>query len=324
MIEGEERRGLQAALLAFTLWGLFTVYWRQLVDFDPVELIAWRVASAAVIMATAVTVSGRWTPIRTAFSDRRTAGRLAIAAVLLTANWIAYVWAVVNDRILETALGYFLSPLGTMAIGVLVLGERLTRLRWASILLAVSSVVILTVSYGRLPWVALIIAATWSTYGLTKRRVPLGPRESLTAELLVLVLPALAVIAADALGAGWFGDDAVIERAGAADWVLVLGTGVVTAVPLTLFGYAAQRIPFTILGPTNYLVPLINFFLGWVVYGEPLPAVRAVGFGLVWLALALVTYETLRSSEPAPATAAGSPRSPRTPRAPRATNVDAP
>lgn len=289
-----ERIGLQAAVVAFTLWGLLTVYWKQLVEFDPVELIAWRVATAAVIMAIVVTIAGRWAPIRGAFGDRGTASRLVLASALLTVNWTSYVWAVVNDRVLETALGYFLAPLGTMALGVFVFGERLTPLRRASIVFAATAVVILTVSYGRLPWVALLIAGSWSVYGLTKRRVPLAPVESLTSEMLVLLTPALVLIGADWADLGWFGDDSVVSLASGTDWLLVLGTGAITAVPLTLFAFAAQRVPFTLLGPTNYLVPLINFLLGWVIYDEPLPAARAIGFGLVWVALALVTFETLR------------------------------
>jgi chloramphenicol-sensitive protein RarD len=288
-----ERNGLRAAVVAFTLWGLLTVYWKQLGDFDPVELIAWRVASATIIMSVVVSVTGGWEAIRGAFGVRHTSVRLVAAAILLVGNWTGYVWAVMNDRVLETALGYFLAPLGTMAIGVFVLGERLTPFRSASVALAVTGVVVLTVSYGRVPWIALLIAGSWSLYGLTKRRVPLAPVESLTAELLVLVAPALALIVADWSGLGWFGDDGVVANAVGIDWLLVFGTGAITAVPLTLFAYAAQRVPFTILGPINYLVPLINFVLGWLVYGEPLPVVRAVGFGFVWIALGLVTYETV-------------------------------
>lgn len=288
-----ERNGLRAAVVAFTLWGLFTVYWKQLVGFDPIELIAWRVASATIIMSVVVTVTGGWPAIRGAFGDGHTTIRLALASVLLMANWTGYVWAVMNDRVLETALGYFLAPLGTMAIGVFVLGEQLTPFRSASVGLAVTAVVVLTVSYGRVPWIALLIAGSWSVYGLTKRRVPLAPVESLTAELLILAAPAAVMIAAGWVGLRWFGDDGVVERAAGIDWLLVFGTGAITAVPLTLFAYAAQRVPFTILGPINYLVPLINFLLGWIVYDEPLPVVRAVGFGLVWIALGLVTYEAL-------------------------------
>ena len=293
-MDQRERAGLHAAIAAFTTWGLLTVYWKQLADFDPVELIAWRVASAALIMGVAVTIMGRWAPVLDAFGDRHTRLRLGAAGVLLTVNWTAYVWAVTNDRVLETALGYFLSPLGTMAIGVFVLGERLTPFRWASIAFAVTAVVILTASYGRLPWIALLIAASWSTYGLIKRRVPLAPAESLTAEMLVLLGPALLTIVVASSGAGWPGDRAVWAQAEGVDWLLVVGTGAITAFPLTLFAFAAQRVPFTLLGPTNYLVPLINFLLGWVVYDEPLPWVRAVGFGLVWFALGLVTVETVR------------------------------
>jgi chloramphenicol-sensitive protein RarD len=288
-----ERSGLRAAVVAFTLWGLLTVYWKQLGAFDPVELIAWRVASATIIMSVVVSVTGGWEAIRAAFGMRRTAVRLVAAAILLVGNWTGYVWAVMNDRVLETALGYFLAPLGTMAIGVFVLGERLTPFRSGSVALAVAGVVVLTVSYGRVPWIALLIAGSWSLYGLTKRRVPLAPVESLAAELLVLVAPALALIAADWSGLGWFGDDGVVANAVGIDWLLVFGTGAITAVPLTLFASAAQRVPFTVLGPINYLVPLINFVLGWLIYGEPLPVVRAVGFGFVWIALGLVTYETV-------------------------------
>lgn len=294
MVDQRERAGLRAAILAFTTWGLLTVYWKQLGEFDPVELIAWRVASAFVIMGVAVTVMHRWSPILGAFRHRPTLARLGIAAALLTVNWTAYVWAVMNDRVLETALGYFLSPLGTMAIGVFVLGERLTPFRWASIALAATAVTILTASYGRVPWVALLIAGSWSTYGLIKRRIPLAPAESLTSEMLVLVGPALLVIVVASAGSSWPGDDAVWAQASGADWLLVLGTGAITAFPLTLFAYAAQRVPFTLLGPTNYLVPLINFLLGWVIYDEPLPVARAIGFGLVWIALGLVTYEMVR------------------------------
>jgi chloramphenicol-sensitive protein RarD len=288
-----ERSGLRAAVAAFTLWGLLTVYWKQLVDFDPIELIAWRVASAAIVMSAVVTITGGWSAIRRAFGVGHTAVRLVGASILLAANWTGYVWAVVNDRVLETALGYFLAPLGTMAIGVFVLGERLTPFRRASVGLAVVAVAVLTISYGRVPWIALLIAGSWSMYGLTKRRVPLAPVESLTAELLVLVTPAMVLIGADAAGLGWFGDDSVVSHASGIDWLLLFGSGAITALPLTLFAYAAQRVPFTILGPINYLVPLINFVLGWAVYGEPLPVVRALGFGLVWIALGLVTYETL-------------------------------
>ncbi len=275
--------------MAYTLWGLLTLYWKQLAGLDALELIGWRVSTAGLVMALVVTVLGRWSTVTGALRTPSNLGRITLASVLLTVNWTTYVWAVVNDRVIETALGYFLAPLGTIGLGVIVLGERMTPLKRASVACAMLAVLVLTVSYGRMPWVALVLATTWSWYGLTKRRVPLDPIESLTSELLVLFVPAVALV-----GLGWLRADGIPAEAGGADWLLLLGTGAITALPLLLFAFAAQRVPFTLLGPTNYLVPLINFLLGWLVFGEPLPASRLIGFGLVWIALVLVTIDTVR------------------------------
>jgi chloramphenicol-sensitive protein RarD len=282
-------RGLQAAVAAYVLWGLLTIYWKQLSGLDAIEMIGWRVATATVFMAFVVSVTGRWAPIVATLRNRSTALRITLASLLLTANWTTYVWAVVNDRVIETALGYFLAPLGTMAVGVFVLGERLTPLKQWSIGFALVAVAVLTISYGAFPWVALVLAASWSWYGLTKRRVPLGPVESLTSELLVLAVPAVALVAA-----GFFRTGGVPDQASGADWAFLVGTGAITAIPLLLFAYAAQRVPFTVLGPVQYLVPLINFLLGWLVFDEALPPTRVVGFVLVWVALVLVTVDMLR------------------------------
>ncbi|MFW2333401.1 EamA family transporter RarD [Ilumatobacter sp.] len=288
-MDRDQRRGLRAAIVAYTLWGLLTLYWKQLVGLDAFELIGWRVSTAGIVMALVVTVLGRWPSVVGALRNPSTLGRVTLASLLLTVNWTTYVWAVVNDRVIETALGYFLAPLATMALGVFVLGEQLTPLKRASIGFAAVAVVVLTVSYGRMPWVALILAVTWSWYGLTKRRVPLDPIESLTSELLVLFVPAAALV-----GLGWFRSDGIPVDAAGVDWLLLGGTGAITALPLLLFAFAAQRVPFTVLGPANYLVPLINFLLGWLVFDEPLPPSRIVGFGLVWIALVLVTVDTVR------------------------------
>jgi chloramphenicol-sensitive protein RarD len=282
---------MRAGLAAYLIWGLLTVYWKQLGEFDPFELIGWRMTMAAVVMALVVTVRGSWGAVRAAFRDPRLVARITAAGLLLTANWTTYVWAVVNDRIIETALGYFLAPLGLSAVGVFVLGERLTVLKQIGIGFAVLAVVVLTWSYGRLPVVALILAVTWSSYGLLKRRVPLEPVESLAGETFALALPALALIV---WGAGRAGS--IPSTASATEWVMVLGLGVITAVPLLLFAVAAKVVPFTVLGPLNYLVPIINFLLGWLVYGEPLPLDRVIGFALVWLALAAVTIDTIRTA----------------------------
>ena len=293
-MDRSQLRGLQAAVAAYTLWGLLTLYWKQLAGLDAFELIGWRVSTAGLVMALIVTLLRRWPTVVGSLRDRALLIRITLASVLLTVNWTTYVWAVVGDRVIETALGYFLAPLGTMALGVFALGERLTPLKRASIAFAALAVVVLTVSYGRMPWVALILATTWSWYGLTKRRVPLDPIESLTSELLVLFVPAVALV-----GLGWLRAHGIPTEAAGVDWLLLVGTGAITALPLLLFAYAAQRVPFTVLGPANYLVPIINFLLGWLVFGEPLPPSRVVGFGLVWIALALVTIDTVRRRTPA-------------------------
>jgi len=288
-MDGEQFRGLQAAIFAYVVWGLLTIYWKQLSGLDAVELIGWRVASASVLMAILVSATRRWEPVLAALRTRAVATRIGLASLLLTVNWTTYVWAVVNDRVIETALGYFLAPLGTMALGVFVLGERLTPLKWASIVFVVAAVVVLTGSNGQMPWVAFGLAASWSWYGLTKRRVPLDPIASLSSELFLLALPAFTLVTA-----GFFADNGIPDQASGADWPLLVGTGVITAIPLLLFAFAAKRVPFTILGPANYLVPLINFLLGWLAFDENLPVSRVIGFVLVWVALVLVTVDMVR------------------------------
>jgi chloramphenicol-sensitive protein RarD len=280
------QRGVQLGVTAYLLWGFLTIYWKQLAAFDAFELIAWRMACAGVVMAVIVTARRTWPNIVAALRHGPTARRLVMASALLTVNWGSYVWAVTNDRVIETALGYFIAPLATMAIGVFVLHEDPTKAQRVAFALAAAAVVLLTVSYGRPPWIALLLAASWSLYGLAKRRVPLGAVDSLAGETFVLFVPAVLAVLAFSAGAG-----SVATTADAVDWVLVLGTGVVTAVPLMLFAAAAQSIPFTLLGPLNLLVPIINFGLGWLLYGEEVPLDRLAGFAVVWVALLVVMWD---------------------------------
>ena len=279
-------RGVRAGIVAYTLWGLLTIYWKQLTGFNAFELIGWRIMSASVVMAVVVSMRGRWPTIRAAFADRHLAMRIGIAAALLTANWTSYVYAVVHDRVIETALGYFMAPLGTMVLGITVLKERPSGAQKVTFVLAAAAVVQLSVSYGRPPIAALVIAVSWSVYSLLKRRVPLPAIESFAAESFVLVVPAAIVVAA---AAGL--TDSIPRGADASQLALVSLSGVSTAVPLILFAFAAARVPFTVLGPLQYFVPSINFVLGWALYGEELPWTRLVGFGLVWVALLIVTVD---------------------------------
>jgi chloramphenicol-sensitive protein RarD len=289
--EHEVARGIRAGFIAYTIWGLLTIYWKQLHDFEPLELIGWRIAASSVIMIAVLTVRRRWPAVKEAFGDVRLVGRISVAALLLTTNWTAYVYAVVHDRVIETALGYFMAPLGTMMLGIIVLKERPTQSQRTAMVLAATAVVILTVSYGRPPYAALTIAVSWSFYGLFKRRVPLGAIEGLAAETFVLLVPALVLV-----GVMAGRSDSIPRTADAADLTLTSLAGVATVVPLVMFAFAATRVPFTILGPLNYLVPTINFLLGWIVYNEELPVSRVIGFAFVWVALAIVTVDRLRTT----------------------------
>ena len=284
-------RGIRAGIAAYVIWGLLTIYWKQLTGFNALELIGWRIVSASLVMVVVVTVRRRWPAIRAAFTDRGLAARIAIAAALLTANWGSYVYAVVHDRVIETALGYFMAPIGTMVLGITVLKERPTTGQKVALVLATAAVVELTVSYGSPPFAALVMAVSWSVYGLLKRRVPLAAVDSFAAESFVLIVPAVIVVAVTAGMA-----DSVPRSGDAGELALMSLSGVATAVPLILFAFAAARVPLTVLGPLQYLVPTITFLLGWALYDEDLPWSRLVGFGLVWAALLIVTVDRVHGS----------------------------
>lgn len=282
-------RGAVVGFVSFLLWGLFTIYWKQLHRFDPFELIGYRIACSAALLVVFLGYRRRLRPLLRALRRPSIRWRIVLAAVLLTANWTAYVWAVTHDNVVETSLGYFLAPLGTMLIGVFVLHERMHLAQRIAVAFTIVAVAVLTAGYGRVPVLALIIAVAWSCYGLCKRQVALGPIESLAAETLVLTVFAAALI-------GWGAGRADGIPALATPWQLVLVglAGAVTATPLVMFGYAARRVPFTVLAPMQYVVPTINFLLGWLAYHEELNATTVVGFSMVWAALALTTADTVR------------------------------
>jgi chloramphenicol-sensitive protein RarD len=285
------QRGILAGVVAYLIWGALTLYWRHLERFDAVELIGWRVICSAVLMTIVLSITRRWQHLRPLLTDRRLLGSVVLCAVILTVNWTTYVWAVVHDHVIETALGYFLAPLGTIAVGVIVLHEKLSRAQEFVFVLAVVAVGILTFSYGRVPWLALIIASSWVVYGYLKKHVPLTPVESMAAESFIVLVPAIIAVTVVAGRS-----TSIPQTASAAQFVLVLCSGLATIVPLTLFAYAAQRMPLSVMGPLNYIVPTINFCLGWLVFHESLPPSRVVGFALVWVGLAIATADAARRS----------------------------
>jgi chloramphenicol-sensitive protein RarD len=273
---------------AYTMWGLFPLYWPLLEPAGAVEILAHRVAWSMLTMVVLVVAVRRGSQMRALLADPRTRGILALAAVVIAVNWGAYIWGVNNGHVVETSLGYFINPLVTVLMGVLVLQERLRPLQWAALGLAAPAVVGLTLEYGRPPWVALVLAFSFGSYGLAKKKANAGAVESLTFETMVLAPVAVAyIVYLVATGSSHFGGY------GAGHVALLVGTGIITAIPLICFGAAATRVSMTTLGLLQYLAPTIQFALGVVVFGEPMPALRWVGFALVWLALAIFTVESV-------------------------------
>lgn len=297
---GDSGRGTVSGLGAYLLWGVLTVFWKLLDDFDAIDLVGWRVITALPLLVVLVSVGGRLRTTLSALANPRLAARIAGASALLLVNWTLYVWAVVNDHVIETALGYFISPLLTVIIGVAALDERLRILQRVALGFATASVAVLTFAYGRPPFVALAIAGSWALYGLMKKQVPLRPVESLTAETLVLGIPAAIIVAWTLLRA-----EPMLAGATSGDVGLLLVTGLITAVPLLLFAHAALRLPLTVIGPMQYLVPIINFLLGWLVFDEPLDTARFVGFFLVWIGLVCTFVDSMRSRGVVSVTATG-------------------
>ena len=293
------RPGLIAGISAYLMWGLLTIYWHELQHFDAFELIGWRIILSAAVILVVLFATRRWRPVLHALQDRAMLARVCAAAVLLTVNWTAYVFAIVHGRVIETALGYFTAPVGTMLVGLLVLHERIHKAQWAAIGFAVAAIAVLTVSYGHVPYLALAIATSWTFYGLLKKQVKLPPVEGMAAETLVLLVPAIVVVIVTAGSA-----TSIPSAASSSDLTLLAFSGIVTIIPLVMFAYAAHRVPLTILGPLQYSVPTINFLLGWLIYNETMPGSRVVGFAMVWVGLAILTVDSARRARAGRATPA--------------------
>ena len=278
------------SLSVYFIWGALTLYWKELHSFDPFELIGWRIASSVLVLVVVMLATGRLVPLLRSLRSPQLFLRIALASVLLTINWATYVWAVVNDHVIETALGYFIAPILTIVVGVFVLHEKLRTIQRVAVSFAVSGIVVLTIAYGRVPWIALIIATSWTFYAYLKKKVPLQPLESLTAEVIVLAIPAFIYLCST-----WSNVDSVRNTATSMEWVFVAFTGVITAVPLLMFASASQRTPLTILGPMQYIVPTMNFLIGWLMFDELLTSSKVAGFSLIWVCLALVLTDLFRT-----------------------------
>lgn len=284
----EQRRGFLLGTAAYAMWGLFPLYWTILNPAGAVEILAHRVVWSLVVMLALTVGLRRTSQLRVIFRTPRLLLLLTGASVVIGVNWGGFIWGVNNHRVVEASLGYFINPLVTVLLGVLVLGERLRRLQWTAIGLAALAVASLTIDYGRPPWLAFVLACSFGTYGLAKKKAGVEAVESLTFETLVLVPLAFGYLAWL-----WSQGHSTFGTGGAGHSLLLASTGLVTAIPLICFSAAAIRVSMTTLGLLQYLTPTIQFTLGLLVFHEAMTPAKWFGFSMVWLALAIFTAETV-------------------------------
>ena len=285
--------GFWLGVAAYGIWGLFPLYWKLVEHVPALQIISHRIAWSFATLA--IVGAARFRRDALSKLDRRTLAIYAIAAVLISINWFLYVYAVNTGFVLETSLGYFITPLVNVLLGVMVLRERLRPLQWVAVALAAAGVLQLTFGYGSLPWIAIGLALSFGSYGLVKKKAPLDSLAGLTLETGVVVAPAVAyLLIANANGHGSFG------HSGPTTDLLLIGGGPVTVVPLLLFASAVRRITLTTVGLLQYIAPTIQFFLGVFLYGEPFAGTRLVGFVIVWTACVLFSVDGLRARSRAP------------------------
>jgi chloramphenicol-sensitive protein RarD len=305
------RRGYLFGIAAYVGWGFFPLYFKLLEPSGPYEILAHRIVWSAVFMAVLLAVLRKYRFLRElARQPKRIAG-MAVAAVLIGFNWFGFIYGVSMKQVVEISLGYFITPLLSVVLGVLVLRERLRPIQWAAVGVGTIAVVVQAVDLGRLPWLALVVAGSFGSYGLVKKKVGLPAAEGMFVESAMLLLPALAYLAV--LGRS---GDATVGSMSVAHTVLIVLAGVLTAVPLMSFAEAANRVPLTALGILQYIAPVMQLATGVLIFHEPMPAPRLAAFALVWLALIVFTWDALRQrrtrlarahavAEEQPTTAAG-------------------
>jgi chloramphenicol-sensitive protein RarD len=279
-------KGVLSGIAAYLIWGFFPIYLKALLVVPALQIMLHRVVWAFVFVTLVVIVRKRWPGIRNSLRNPRVILTYTMTAILLSTNWLIYIYGINSGQVVETSLGYFINPLLSVALGVIILHERLRPMQWLPVGLAGLGVLYLTLQYGTLPWIALALAFSFGMYGLIKKIAPLGSVDSLFVETGIIFLPALFYIFfSENQGTGAFGHQG---------WqisVLLVFSGVVTALPLLLFGRAARSIPLSILGILQYIAPTVQFLLGIFLYQEPFSLTRLAGFAIIWLALLIFSLE---------------------------------
>jgi chloramphenicol-sensitive protein RarD len=286
----EGRKGLIFGAASYILWGLFPIYWPLVKPAGALEILAHRMVWSGVFVAIVVTFQRKWASVRTLYRQPARLSLLALAAVFVSINWGTYIWGVNHDRVVETSLGYFINPLFTVLLGVLVLGERLRRGQWIALGFGIVAIAVIAIDYGRPPWIAITLAMSFGLYGLIKKKVGAGAVEGFTIETSVQFLPAVLYLSVlGGQGHSTFGHHGFGQAA------LLVCAGIITGVPLLLFAGATSRLPLTTLGLLQYLAPILQFAFGVLLFHEPMPAARLAGFALVWIALVILSADAVRN-----------------------------
>ncbi|MFN3992152.1 MAG: EamA family transporter RarD [Tabrizicola flagellatus] len=285
---GDTLPGFLYALTAYLLWGFLPIYMKALAHIPPVEVIAHRVIWSVPIAILVLVWLGRTADLKAALRSPRMLGMAAMTAALISVNWGIYVWAIGSGHALDAALGYYINPLFSIFLGAVLLGERMARMQMAAIALAVAAVGILTWEAGRLPVVALGLTLTWGAYAYLKRRLPIGPNQGFTLEVLILLAPALAYVGwLQAQGTGHFLQGVAWDNA------LLLGCGIVTAVPLMIYANGAKGLTLSTIAIMQYIAPTMIFLTAVFIFGEPFSGVKLLAFSLIWAALAIYSLPIL-------------------------------
>lgn len=292
-----DRLGIWCALGAFTIWGLSPLYFRAVDSVPPAQVVAHRVIWSAALLSLWLAWRAGWAPVRAALGRPRTLGLMGLTTVLITGNWLIYVWAVHAGRTIEASLGYFINPLMNVLLGALVLGERLRLPQWVAIALAATGVALRVGALGQLPWIALLLALTFATYGLLRKQASVDAVTGLYLETLIALPVAAAYLAWLAMS------DSLSLGAGPGVTALLPLAGLITTVPLALFATAARRLPLSTVGLIQYLSPTLNFLVAVWVFGEPFDLAQLAAFACIWAGLAVFSLDLLRARPPAaPAT----------------------
>lgn len=287
---GEQRKlaGFSSTLCAYFMWGILPLYWKALKFVPSYEIICHRILWSLLVTSLLLTGMGRWRRLLVTLKNLKTLIRLSLTSALLAANWLIYVWSINAGHVVESSLGYFINPLLAVLLGVIFLKERLRIGQWVSISVALGGVLYLTISYGQLPWIGLSLAMTFALYSLLRKTAPLDTLEGLFGEMALLSLPCFLTL----ISMAHHGSSHFLTQ-GPPTTFLLIGTGIITSLPLLLFVFGAQRLTMTSIGLLQYVAPTLQFLIGLLIYNEPFPLERCIGFSMIWLALILYSLETV-------------------------------